>query len=195
MNKEELYKTYFAQGTVGFKIMRAYYNRNQDVFSMSDYSEFHDFMHEIYLNIAAIDFGPVEKLENYIIRSIRIQCWVIMEKSLRRRRREVPDRVCAYRGAADDSYSRLASDHGNPLTELAGKEIAECLDLFRQDLAPVETRILDRLIHNPDEKQTDAADRLGLNVNTLRTKIRRIRISLAAFLEVYGYNMKWGQTA
>jgi len=195
MDYHRLHDLYFAEQTIGYKILRSYYNRNWDVFRCSDYPEFGDFSHEIFLSLTSIDFEAIQKEENYVIRSMRIQCWVIMDKCLRRRRREITDPTYAFRGMTDDSYSRLASPHGNPLIELAGKDIVQCINVFRENLPATETKILDRMIEDPEEKQIDAAQGLGINVNTLRTKIRRLRLSLSDFLETYGYDIKWGRTA
>ena len=92
MNSTELHNTYFTPDTRGYKILRKFYAKYMDLFEKTSYTDFNDFLNQIYLNISRIDFNKeIQNKEAYTIGAIKIQCRVQLDKAIKYKNHIVPE--------------------------------------------------------------------------------------------------------
>ena len=162
MNLEEINKKFFAFGTRGYKITSNFYNKYSDLFKKTLYQSFKEFSNQIFLNISNIDFSKdIRNEEAYIIGTIKIQCRVLLDKAIKSKK-IIPE---------------------SQLNELQNKEPEE--SVINQRTVNKKIELLNHLI---DEKSRyEIAGEINININTLDTHIRRLRIKFSKFLIKLGY--------
>jgi DNA-directed RNA polymerase specialized sigma24 family protein len=190
MDNNTLHKKYFNQGTTGYAVIRKFYSRYTDVLSRASIVSVDDVVHEVFLSLSKTDFAQVRNAEHYIMRAVKLHCWSLLDKAIRVKALGADNRG---RGDADETERSDVSDLPAPLSaghpaELDGMELLACVNLFKAQLGSRETRLLNLLIDGTP--RSDIAGHLGLNINTLDTNIRRMRIRLADFLRSLGYSYK-----
>lgn len=80
------------------------------------------------------------------------------------------------------------SESEHPIAELEGMELLAQLNLFKSGLDRDSARLLNLLID--ESARSEIAGVMGLNMNTLDTKIRRLRMRLAEHLKGLGYTYR-----
>ncbi len=188
MDPNHLHDKYLRKGTGGYGILKKFFMSYYDVLSKSDHSTFDDFLNGIYLNLVKIDLVKIEKEENYIYRSIKIQCWAALDKAIKKRSRIVPEREVLENNGKNSLEERPATNARNPLQILESREFMTLFIRFRSTLDREESEIVNALIDRPDESLADLAKRRNLNENTVRTKVRRIRLAFTDYLKHHGYD-------
>jgi hypothetical protein len=191
MDHHYIYAKYLSAGTTGYAIINRFYHTYYDALSQSDYAHPEDLVNEIFLQLSKIDMARVRKEENYFHRAIKLQCWAILDRVLKIKKKVIPE---SQNSSNHDSNFDLdlskSSDMGNPWQELEGQELMHLIRKFKKTLDKSDVTILNSLIDDPDETFVDLAKKKGINENTLRTKVRRLRQSLSKFLKQGGYSKK-----
>lgn len=191
MSPKELNKKYFAGKTRGYKILNRYYYKYSDLFRSTIYPDFNDFLNQIFLNVSGIDYSKdIQNLEAYIISSIKIQCRVQLDKALRSKKIIAENHL---KKISSDEYEPsitefIVSTNNNPHEILEGEEILNKINLFKLSLKKDDIDIINFLID--DKSRSEMVEMLNINLNTLDTKIRRIRMKFLAFLKKEGYKFK-----
>ena len=189
MNSSELHKNYFTPDSRGYKILRKFYSKYSDLFEKSSYPEFNDFLNQIYLNITRIDFNSeIENKEAYIIGAIKIQCRVQLDKVFKHKYHFVPEtKNIDDEGNNVSIFENIKSENNNPVESYEGQEIFNTINIFKLKLKISEKQLLNYLIDETPRKEI--ADIQKINMNTLDTKIRRLRIKLFNYLKDSGYSL------
>jgi len=154
MDQNLLYKNYFQENTSGYKIITVYFNKYYDLFHHSGLTSAADVINEVFLSLSKTNFSKIEKIENYILRAIKIQRWSILDKSKKRKSivLEKPDKE------SDASLlEQQVSDGENPQQNLTGMELLTEINLFKIHINSREADILNSLI--ADVPRTDMAKR------------------------------------
>lgn len=192
MNLTEINKKYFASGTRGYKIINFFYNKYSDLFKKTIYNDFGDFLNQIFLSISKIDFKKeIRNEEAYIIGTIKIQCRVLLDKAIKSKK-IIPEsqlKNSEYKENEESVITNYSTDNKDKLFEvMEGNEIFNQINIFKIQLKQDETRLLNYLI---DEKtRYEIAEEINLNLNTLDTHIRRLRIKFSRFLKKSGYSAR-----
>jgi len=188
MTSERLYKTYFQEGTRGFFLICKFYNKYADLLSRTNLITVNDAIHEVFLSVSKTDFRKVRKIEHYVMRSIKIQCWSLLDKAVKRKKvipkSHLPNRTDE--PAPENDGDRQMLDERDPVKELEGLELVNHINLFKVQIKSREVQILNYLID--ETPRTHIAEVMNLNLNTLDTHIRRLRIKLVHYLRNLGYN-------
>jgi RNA polymerase sigma factor (sigma-70 family) len=183
----ELNKNYFVKGSRGYTIITRYYSKYQDLFERTIFSDFNDFINQIFLNTSGINFNKeINNPEAYIIGTIKIQCRVQLDKALKIKKIIPESRLNKDDIDGEPVTYKLASSDNNPAEVFDNQEIFVHLNLFKLRLKEREKKLLNNLIDEKSRKEI--ADELGLNFNTLDTHIRRLRIKLADHFQNLGYS-------
>lgn len=190
MNIHTLHGKYLQQGTAGYAVIRRFYYRYADLLTRANLIDIDDIVHEIFLSLSKTDFRQVRVVEHYVMRAIKLHCWSLLDKAVRLKS-VAPERQ--RRNDLDEPEgSRMPDsqepDHPEPLAELEGMELLSNLNLFKCQLNSRDARLLNLLIDGT--ARSEIAEFLGLNMNTLDTNIRRLRIRLADHLRDLGYTYK-----
>lgn len=190
MDNNTLYKKYLEQGTIGYAVIRAFYSRYADVLARAGMVHVNDVVHEVFVSLTKIDFSQVQNADHYTMRAIKLHCWSILDKAIRFKtlapeRREAADRADADSLRQKDIQGPGSVDH---LSEFEGMELLASMNLFKSHIGTSEARLLNLLIDGIP--RSEIASTLGLKMNTLDTKIRRLRVRLADFLRSLGYSYK-----
>ncbi len=190
MDQKTLHNEYLLEGTAGFAVIRKFYFRYADVLTTASLYDINDVVHEVFLSLSKTNFAQINNVEHYLMRAIKLHCWSILDKAIRRKT------VIVNGGGKDESDGKEINDgkilpFTNPdesLIELEGLELLSQVILFKTQLNSNETRLLNLLI---DEVERDEiAKKLGFNMNTLDTNIRRLRMKLAEYLKSLGYTYR-----
>jgi len=182
----DLNTNYFAKGTRGYLIISRFYYKYHDLFEKTIFTDFNDFVNQIFLNISGIDFSKeIRNLEAYIIGTIKIQCRVQLDKSIKMKNVVAERRIEKYEEEEPVVFEIPAK--GNDPEELFDlQEVFLHLNLFKLQLKQSDVDLLNYLI---DEKsRQEIADETQLNFNTLDTRIRRLRIKVADYFKNLGYS-------
>jgi DNA-directed RNA polymerase specialized sigma24 family protein len=168
-------------------VIRRFYSRYTDVLAHSTIVSVDDVVHEVFVSLSKTDFAKVQNVEHYVLRAIKLHCWTLLDKAIRLRalvgdNADDRDSDETTKGALKE---RLITDHP---TELEGIELLACVNLFKAQVGLKEARLLNLLID--ETPRSEMADLLGLNMNTLDTNIRRLRIRLVEYLRGLGYTYK-----
>ncbi|MBI2430221.1 MAG: sigma-70 family RNA polymerase sigma factor [Ignavibacteriales bacterium] len=185
MDTNTLHKKYLQQGTAGFAIIRKFHSRYADLLAKNSVMSIDDVLHEIFLSLSKSDLTDVRNVEHYIMRAIKLQCWSLLDKAIRQK---TVGEVCAVTGDEKEEPGEQVqhiADQNNQLTELEGMDLLVQINLFKARLNPHEVRLLNYLID--ETERADIATFLEMNLNTLDTNIRRLRIKLAEYLKNLGY--------
>jgi DNA-directed RNA polymerase specialized sigma24 family protein len=187
----DLNEKYFSNNTRGYKIINRFYLKYRDLFIKTIFTEFEDFRNQIFLNISGIKLSEeIKNEEAYIIGSIKIQCRVQLDKALRRKK-EKPESQFNNSLIEEDGISiteNLADSLPDPHEMLEGEEVFNSLNTFKLQLNTVEKELLNNMIE--EKTRIEIAEAKNLNMNTLDTHIRRLRIKLFTFLKENGYEYK-----
>ena len=190
MNNQTLYKTYFQQGTSGYAVVTKFYFRYADLLSRMSFVSVDDVVHEIFISLSKTDFAKVHNEEHYIMRAIKLQCWAMVDKAIRVKAVMAESGSGDTRNEADSEQNRKkkVSNESVQLVELEGMELLVNINLFKIFLNQKEQQLLNFLID--ETERSEIARSLELNLNTLDTNIRRLRIKLADYLKKLGYSYK-----
>ena len=185
MENNILHKKYLQQGTAGFAIIRKFHSRYADLLAKNSVMSIDDVLHEIFLSLSKTDLRDVRNVEHYIMRAIKLQCWSLLDKAIRQK--TVGGVLTAATDEKEEPVEPVhhAADQNNQLTELEGMDLLVQINLFKVRLSPHEVRLLNYLID--ETERADIAAMLKMNLNTLDTNIRRLRIKLAEYLKNLGY--------
>ncbi len=185
MENNILHKKYLQQGTAGFAIIRKFHSRYADLLAKNSVMSIDDVLHEIFLSLSKTDLRDVRNVEHYIMRAIKLQCWSLLDKAIRQK--TVGGVLTAATDEKEEPVEPVhhAADQNNQLTELEGMDLLVQINLFKVRLSPHEVRLLNYLID--ETERSDMAKILEINLNTLDTNIRRLRMKLAEYLKNLGY--------
>jgi len=192
MNLTEINKKYFTSGTRGYKIISCFYNKYSDLFKKTIYNDPGDFSNQIFLSVSKIDFKKeIRNEEAYIIGTIKIQCRVLLDKAIKSKK-IIPEsqlRNLDYKENEESVINNFSTDDKEKLFEvMEGNEIFNQINIFKIQLKQDETKLFNYLI---DEKtRYEIAEEINLNLNTLDTHIRRLRIKFSRFLKKSGYSAR-----
>jgi FixJ family two-component response regulator len=183
----ELNKKYFSSDTRGYKIITQYYYKYYDLFQRTDFPQVKDFLNQIFLNISGIDFSKeIKNEEAYIIGSIKIQCRVQLDKSVKMKNVVAESRLMKDDKKEEPVTYKLHSAENNPAELLDTQEMFMHINFFKLQLKLREAALLNSLI---DEKpRKEIAVEMQINFNTLDTHIRRLRIKMADYFKKLGYS-------
>ena len=190
MNLTEINNNYFTSGTRGYKIISCFYNKYLDLFKKTIYNDLGDFSNQIFLSVSKIDFNKeIRNEEAYIIGTIKIQCRVLLDKAIKSKK-IIPEsqlRNTDFKENEESVINNFSPDNKDKLFEaIEGNEIFNQINIFKIQLKQNETQLLNYLI---DEKtRYEIAEEINLNLNTLDTHIRRLRIKFSRFLKKSGYS-------
>jgi RNA polymerase sigma factor (sigma-70 family) len=185
-----LQREYFSEGTAGFAVIRRFYSRYSDLLTRAHLVDIDDVVHEVFLSLSRTDFTEVRDVEHYVMRAIKLRCWSLLDKALREKALTA-DRHGTLNEEENEerrTHDLPAPNDSHPLTDLEGIELLTNLNSFKSHISPREARLLNLLID--ETERLDIAKVLGLNINTLDTTIRRLRIRLADYLKNLGYTYK-----
>ena len=145
-----------------------------------------DFINEIFLNISGIDFSKeIKNLEAYLIGSIKIQCRVQLDKAIKMKN-TVAESMLPSDEENEPVIFKIPAKSNNPDEILDTQEMYYHISLFKLQLRQREIHLLNFLI---DEKPRNGiADEMQINLNTLDTHIRRLRVKMADYLKKLGYS-------
>ncbi|MFA5834461.1 MAG: hypothetical protein WDA22_13370 [Bacteroidota bacterium] len=185
MDNHTLHRDFLQKGTDGYVIISRFYSRYADVLSRANFTDINDVVHEVFLSLSKSDVRDVRDLEHYIMRAIKLQCWSLLDKAIKVKaigsKTEPIDR--------DEDQQKIhynrTTNQAEQLTALEGNELLIQLSLFKLRLTMQELRLLNFLIDEAD--RSEIAKTTGMNLNTLDTNIRRLRIKLAEYLKSLGY--------
>jgi DNA-directed RNA polymerase specialized sigma24 family protein len=187
MTVERLYKSFFTEGTRGHYLIRTFYSKYADLLSNASLLGPNDVTHEVFASIAKTDFGKIRDIEHYVMRAIKIQCWSLLDKAIRRKK-VIPQSRLPNRSeevATEIDRHQHDVDDRDPVSELEGLELLNHINLFKLQINSREVQILNFLIN--ETSRTHIAEVMNLNLNTLDTYIRRLRIKLVTHLRNLGY--------
>jgi DNA-directed RNA polymerase specialized sigma24 family protein len=188
VDSHTLHQQYLTQGTAGYAVIRRFFTKYSDVLAKANVVDINDVVHEIYVSFARTDFNHIQNIEHYVLRAIKLHCWSLLDKSLRIKAiaaESLIDHTNENRTTERDVATANGSDN---LSLLEGMELLSYVNLFKAQLNARDSRILNLLID--ETERSEIAKLLELNVNTLDTSIRRLRIRLAEFLKNLGYTYK-----
>jgi DNA-directed RNA polymerase specialized sigma24 family protein len=169
-------------------VIQRFYSRYADVLARAHLIELNDAVHEVFASLAKTEFGQVRNTEHYIMRAIKLHCWSLLDKAIRQKSRAtVPPESTAGNDNGADILAQTANSHEHP-TELDGMELLSNLSLFKAAAGERDARLLNLLID--ETPRSEMARLLELNMNTLDTHIRRLRIRLVEYLRGLGYSYK-----
>ena len=190
MNLDEINKKHFTFGTRGHKITSSFYNKYSDLFKKTLYLSFKDFSNQIFLNISGIDFSKnIKNIDAYIIGAIKIQCRVLLDKAIKSKKIIPESQLSEFNNenSEDSLINNVAEDRKlNVLENLEGEELFNRINIFKIQLTHNEIKLLNYLID--ERSRYEIADETNLNLNTLDTNIRRLRIKFSRFLKKSGYS-------
>ena len=191
MTLEEIQKNYFSTNTRGYKILHNYYIKYNDLFVKTIHPDFNDFLNQILLNVSKIKFSEdIKNVEAYLIGTIKIQCRVQLDKAIK-----FKDRikiVALDTNNEDEEFesplNNIPANDAGPDTQSEAQDVFNSVQKFKNTLKESEVNLLNALI---DEiPRTDLCDKLEININTLDTKIRRLRIKFVYYLKESGHKFK-----
>lgn len=186
----EITTKYFVEGTRGYNILRNYYTKYQDLFQSTVHNDFNDFLNQILLNISAINFSDkIKNTESYVIGSIKIQCRVQLDKVFKQKNRlKMVDLKQDDEEDAPPPIQNYPSRNRGPDKIVETEEIFKMINHFKYTLNSAEIELFNALI---DElPRLEIAKNQNINLNTLDTQIRRLRIKFVDFLSNKDYNFK-----
>lgn len=187
MDKNMLHQEFLREGRAGYAVIRRFYSRYTDVLAHSTIVSVDDVVHEVFVSLSKTDFTKVQNVDHYVLRAIKLHCWTLLDKAIRLKGLVVENtnEVDADKTVLGASKSDPSADHP---TELDGMELLAFVNLFKAQVGIKEARLLNLLID--ETPRSEMATLLDMNMNTLDTKIRRLRIRLVEYLRGLGYSYK-----
>lgn len=187
MKLAELNRNYFTKGTRGYTIISKYYYKYQDLFEKTIFPDFKDFIHQIFLNISGINFTEeIKNPEAYVIGTIKIQCRVQLDKSIKLKNVIPESRLLKNNETEEVLTFKLPSQGNNPVGLLDTQEMFIQINMIKLQLKQPEKDLLNLLID--ETPRLEIAGELNLNLNTLDTNIRRLRVKIAEYFKNLGYS-------
>jgi DNA-directed RNA polymerase specialized sigma24 family protein len=187
MNKLSLYNRYFKQNTSGYRMIQAFYYKYSSSLNAAGHTKLNDVIHEIFVSLSKSDFKQVQNTEHYIHRAIKLQCWTLLDKGIKSKK-IIPESKLKNFDKQEKKSSGILheiEDSGNPGDNLEFSELMREINLFKAQLNAHEILILNGLID--EKKRTEIANTIHLNLNTVDTQIRRLRIRLTRHLKSKGF--------
>ncbi len=186
MDTNTLHQEFLREGSAGYAVIRRFHSRYTDALVHSAIVSVDDVVHEVFLSLSKTDFAKVQNVEHYILRAIKLHCWSMLDKALRVKAisAERIEKVQNEDEGNAQSVSEPRSEH-QQLTEVEGIELLGFVNLFKAQLESKDEQLLNMLIDGAE--RFEIAQQLVLNINTLDTHIRRLRIRLAGYLKSLGY--------
>jgi DNA-directed RNA polymerase specialized sigma24 family protein len=188
MNNLTLYNQYFKQGTPGYLIIQAFNHKYKSSLTAAGHSNLDDVIHEIYISISKSELKHVQNKKHYIHRAIKLQCWTLLDKAIKSKN-VIPESKLQSGRIQEDNSSVIENEKSqtaDPAISLETAELIKEINLFKTQLNNRDIHILNSLI---DEKsRTEIAQIIQLNLNTVDTQIRRLRIKLTKHLKTRGYH-------
>jgi len=187
----KLNQKYFSADTQGYKIIKWFYYKYQDLFQRTNFPQFKEFLHQIFLNISKINFSKeINNEEAYIIGSIKIQCRVQLDQALKIKN-QMMNKTPEVRDETIENVSfieSLESNNPGPLEMLEMQEVFQVINIFKLSLNTNELELFNNLIDEISRKEI--SEKNQINLNTLDTQIRRLRIKLFTYLKDSGHFFK-----
>jgi DNA-directed RNA polymerase specialized sigma24 family protein len=145
-----------------------------------------DVLHEVLLSLSKTNFDNVLNIEHYIMRAIKLQCWSLLDKAIKKKAFIANnDGIFENEGLEKDPDRSPHTGQNEQLQEIEGAELLVQISLFKQQLKENDVRLLNLLID--ETERSEIAKLFGINLNTLDTNIRRLRIKAAEYLRGLGY--------
>lgn len=190
MDITTLHNVYLQKGTAGYAVIRNFYSRYADILAKTSLINIDDVVHEVFLSLSKTDFENVRNVEHYIMRAIKLQCWSLLDKAIRQKAIITDNDGMNDSDEKERNYKQIptVTYQNGQLTELEGTDLLVQINLFKARLNSQEIRLLNFLIDEMD--RSEIAGMMEINVNTLDTNIRRLRIKLAEYLKNLGYAHK-----
>jgi len=187
MDSDILHQHYFKEGTTGHALMKRFYARYADLLRYANLLELNDVVHEVYVSISRSDLSHVYNIEHYIMRAIKLHCWSLIDNASRQKRRSHENRPIRTMQDAEwsDDTPEPPATNTDPTEALQHQELLVHINLFKEFVSPGEARILNHMIDGTPREEI--ARSLDLGLNTLDTRIRRIRIKLVRYLVSMGH--------
>lgn len=184
---EDITAKYFSADSRGYRILFNYFQKYQDLFRRTIHYEFNDFLNQILLNVSNIKFSEnIENIEAYIVGTIKIQCRVQLDKALKHKNRiKIVQLDKSENEDGEPALQNIPDENNGPLTNLESNEIFKAIQYFKATIKTSEVELMNCLI---DEKpRKEIAEKINININTLDTQIRRLRIKFIEYLKEAGY--------
>ncbi len=186
MDSQTLHTEYLQEGTAGYAIVRKFYGRYSDVLTVTSLIDINDIIHEVFLSLSKTNFESVRDPEHYIMRAIKLQCWSLLDKAIKQKNLTVKNESEQEIDGKTEHLNRpFSATQNTQLQEIEGIELLVQINLFKNQLKESDVRLLNYLID--ETERSDIAKFLGVNLNTLDTNIRRLRMKLAEYLNNLGY--------
>lgn len=190
MNLEELHNKYFKVKTNGYKIISFFYNKYYDLFNQSIYPTLNDFLNEIFLSVSKTDYSKeIKNIESYIIGIIKIQCRVCLDKVLKLKTEVSESKINLDQDDEENIFQISELNDPNvvkPNEIYDVKELFSLLDSFKLTLNQNEIHLLNLMIDEIPRKEM--ALKMNINLNTLDTQMRRLRIKLIKYIKKFGFS-------
>jgi len=139
------------------------------------------------LNISRINFSEeIKSLEAYIIGTIKIQCRVQLDKALKAKNLIPESRLKKNDEDEETVIYRIPGKEGSPSEIFELQEMFVHLNLFKLQIKKSDAILLNHLIEGKERKEI--ANEMQINLNTLDTNIRRLRIKLVDYFKKLGYS-------
>ena len=187
----DLNEKYFSNNSRGFKIINRFYFKYRDLFARTIFVEFEDFRNQLFLNISGIKLTEgITNEEDYIIGAMKIQCRVQLDKAIRSKKEKPESRLndTLVEGEGISISENLPADLPDPHIILEGEEVFNCINIFKMQLQAEEKRLFNSMIDG--KTRQEIVEEQNINMNTLDTHIRRLRIKFFAFLKEKGYDFE-----
>jgi len=188
VDSHNLHQMYLSEGTGGHAVIRRFHQKYSDVLARVGVSDIDDIVHEVFVSLSRTNFDQVQNIEHYLMRAIKLHCWSLLDKALRHKSMTAENRDEPLNDDAVGEHNAPRTNHPDQLTTLEGVELLTYVNLFKTQLSARDSRLLNLMID--ETERSDIAKLLELNMNTLDTSIRRLRIRLAEFLKNLGYTYK-----
>ena len=187
MDNQSLHREYLHTGTAGYAIIKKFHSRYADVLAKISLVDFNDVLHEIFLSLSKTNVDNVRNIDHYMLRAIKLHCWSLLDKAIRQKSIILNSSVQHQSDETERISKEIPADtrYNGQLSELEGADLLVQINLFKIRLNSQEIRLLNFLIDEMD--RFEIAKMMELNVNTLDTNIRRLRIKLAEYLKPLGY--------
>lgn len=194
MKTEELHKQYFSVKTNGYKIINFFYRKYYDLFKNSIYPTFNDFLNEIFINTSKINFSKeIINEKAYILGSIKIQCRICLDKVIKLKSEEAESYLNYNKKEEDENIFSISSNEDakilKPNEIYEGVELFNLINNFKLSLKQQDIFLLNLLIDEIPRKEI--ALKMNINLNTLDTKIRRLRTKLYEFIKKAGFEYQY----
>ena len=190
MKTEEIAQKYFYPGTRGYNILRRYYVKYQDLFIKTLFSEFDEFLNQVLVSVSSINFSDeIKNIEAYIIGTIKIQCRVQLDKSIKEKNKINLNLLTTEDENEDEiiTSTSLKSPNPDPAEEVHSQEVFNAVNRFKLTIREPELIVLNSLIDEIPRKEL--SEKMQINLNTLDTQIRRLRIKFQTYMENEGHSL------